>query len=1034
MPESAKGKAVEARVAATAPFLFFPREEAMRLLRKAKTSRLRQGDFLARKGEFPREVFIPLDGGLRETSDAEGAGESLPLFEPVGLYGLLKNESLSSTIMAWDEAMVLTLPWKELKTLIEGVRGLAAHLRLVAESAAARELDRTLEDVGCAPAFRCALIGSLNAQQAPPGSWLANEGETPDFILYGVLGTIRAYERVAKAELDRLDALHPQDALELKAALEPLKEALEPLWIAPNLTWQFLESCLGEQPLRHGFKALTEVEYFKVERETLLSLRRQFPNDFEAFAGFSLRAQVRPPETRVAETVERLEDLFPPPPRPVQGDRLRYPFVRQGDEMECGAACLAMISKFYGNDLPLKFWWHRMNIGQEGASLFDMGKAAEKVGFVSHGLQVDDLSGVEPSLFPLVALRAGHFLVVYRAQRASVLVGDPAIGVSTMTTEEFKKGFRGFVLMLKPTEQFYLESAPLTSYRHYTEMLRGHGAELGLIAALSLTLTALSTIPAFLSQFIIDEVLAKKDLDLLALGLLVVVGVTGMIGLMNWLRSYYVGFLNSRLGFASTSAFMRRLFSLPYDFFARRHVGDFTRRLAELETVRQFLTSELIGTALDFLNLFGYGIVLFYYSPQVAFAVYLSAPVFVLLSILYSGRMANLYNEGFRARTEQDSLLADQIKGVATLKTLGAEVAARWRFEESLVRTLQVRYRSRIAASSLGGVSSFLGGMISTGVLGLAAYMAVKGQMTPGQVMAVSMLAAGVVAPFKSLAGLWSQIQELRVVLDRLNDIFLAEPEIRPDRRSLIKSRLRGEIEFRDVWFRYGGESSDWVIKGMSFHIMPGQDVAVVGPSGAGKSTVAVLTARLYEPTRGTILIDGRDYREYDRQWLRRQMGFMLQETTLFHGTLLENIAYGDPRPDINRVQRAVELAGAADFIYDKGDKFDYMITHGGLGLSGGQKQRIGIARLLYTEPVILFLDEATSFVDLKAERTLAHNLKGAFKGRTQITIAHRPHTVRFADFVMVVDGGKVVEFGTHAELVRKRGVFSELFAEEPPS
>jgi ATP-binding cassette subfamily B protein len=521
---------------------------------------------------------------------------------------------------------------------------------------------------------------------------------------------------------------------------------------------------------------------------------------------------------------------------------------------------------------------------------------------------------------------------------------------------------------------------------------------------------------------------------LLALGLLVVLAANGMLGLLSWLRSYYTAFLSSRLAFASTSSFMRRLLSLPYDFFARRHVGDFTRRLAELDTVRQFLTSQLIGTLLDFLNLFAYGAVLFFYSPQVALCVFISAPAFVILSMLYSGRMVNLYNEAFRARTEQDSLIADLIKGVATVKTLGAEVAARWRFEEALVRNLRVRYRSRITAASLGGVSSFIGGMIRLGVYGLAALMAIRGQMTPGQVVAVSMLASGVVEPFKNLAGLWSEIQELRVVLDRLNDVFLAEPEIRPDHRALIKKRLRGEIEFRDVWFRYGGESSDWAIRGMSFHILPGQDVAIVGPSGAGKSTIALLTSRLYEPVQGAILIDGRDYREYDRQWLRQQMGLMLQDTNLFHGTLMENIAYGDPRPDVSRVERSVELAGAADFILGKSAKFDYMITHGGLGLSGGQKQRIGIARLLYTQPVILFLDEATSFVDMKTERDLVRNLKEAFRGRTQLTIAHRRETAQFADYVMVVQGGRAVEFGTHDELVSRGGVYAELFGGEAAS
>ena len=324
--------------------------------------------------------------------------------------------------------------------------------------------------------------------------------------------------------------------------------------------------------------------------------------------------------------------------------------------------------------------------------------------------------------------------------------------------------------------------------------------------------------------------------------------------------------------------------------------------------------------------------------------------------------------------------------------------------------------------------------IIRLGILGLAASIALQGAMTPGQVIAASALAAGLVGPFKSLAGLWSEVQRMRVVLDRLNDVFLATPETVGPARALAKKSLRGEIEFRNVWFRYGGESSDWVLKGLSFRALPGQKVAIVGPSGAGKSTVALLAARLYEPQQGAILIDGRDCREYDRQWLRGQIGLLLQEPNLFHGTLLENIAYADPQPDLERVRRCVETAGATDFIREKTAQFEYMIAHGGLGLSGGQKQRIAIARTLYANPSVLFLDESTSFVDARSERGILGALKTSFEGRTVVTIAHRRQTIEWADFILVVNDGRVLECGTHAELRRAGGLYADLFEGGLPS
>lgn len=244
----------------------------------------------------------------------------------------------------------------------------------------------------------------------------------------------------------------------------------------------------------------------------------------------------------------------------------------------------------------------------------------------------------------------------------------------------------------------------------------------------------------------------------------------------------------------------------------------------------------------------------------------------------------------------------------------------------------------------------------------------------------------------------------------------------------ILTGLLSGDIEFRDVWFRYGGESSDWILKGLSFHILPGQRVAVVGPSGASKSTLALLTARLYEPTRGAIFIDGRDYREYDRQWLRSQIGLLLQESSLFHGTLLDNIAYGDPRPDLPRVEKAAETADAAGFIARLGG-MGYTITHGGLGLSVGQKQRIAMARMVYINPTILFLDESTSSLDLRSEKAIVKALQGT--RRTLISIAHRYSTVKMCDYALVIEDGRVAESGTSAELLKAGGYYAEAFGDQ---
>jgi subfamily B ATP-binding cassette protein HlyB/CyaB len=998
------------RLWGVSPLSFLSEQDRSSLLALSRAVSLKQGQQVVRQGRYPAELLIPLNGRLKRVSAIEGgnadAGEIIEAYQSVGIECLVQGSAYPYSVFAAEDATVRVVPWKDLQPLIRQIPGLEAYLRLVSQSSALRDLDMTLDEMGCTPSFRAALVGGMKFESIPPDAWIGKQGEVPGFMFYCVTGSVQAFAKVREEEL-------------------------KPLWMAPNLSWQLFESCLNKAALTHHLKAISRVDLYKLPLRTIETLREAFPKDFEAFERLALRREVENEEEEEGGEVENLEDLFPAPPKATRSLRFTYPWVQQNDEMDCGPACMAMISKYYGNDLPIQFWRARMSTNQEGTSLFDLASASEKVGFVSHGVSVDNLTGLEPQMFPLVALRRYHYFVVYHVDRSGLTVGDPAIGVRRMSHEEFKKGFDGYVLLLRPTEQFYQEKAPDRGYGHYAAMFKGQGFELFLILVTSLMLTLLQMIPAFLSQFIIDSVLARGDLQLLLLAIVAAAVVTGMIGVISWLRSYYLAFVTARFDFAALSAFMRKLFSLPYDFFSTRHVGDFSRRIAEMQRVREFVTGKAVETVLSFLNLLVYGIALFKYNPTVAVAVYLSAPALVGISILFSKRMRLQYGEVFSRRADQEGMIADIIKGMSTIKTLGAEVASRWRYEEALVNTLRVMYDFSLTAAALNGLSTFLNQTIRFSVMGLAAYMALKGQMTPGQVVAVSVLTAGIIGPFDQLAHMWAEVQELRTVLDRLNDVFLAESESRPDKRALIKQRLRGEIEFREVWFRYGGEDSDWVLKGMSFHILPGQSVAIVGASGGGKSTMALLTARLYEPTKGTILIDGRDYREYDRQWLRRQIGLLLQETNLFHGTLLENIAYGDPRPDMGRVEAVAEAADAKAFIEEKSTGYDYRITHGGLGLSGGQKQRISIARILYASPTILFMDEATSSLDANSERAIGKALKEASKNRTVINIAHRYNTVKLCDFVLVIDGGRVVEFGTHAELKALGGFYSKLFADQ---
>jgi ABC-type bacteriocin/lantibiotic exporter with double-glycine peptidase domain len=311
--------------------------------------------------------------------------------------------------------------------------------------------------------------------------------------------------------------------------------------------------------------------------------------------------------------------------------------------------------------------------------------------------------------------------------------------------------------------------------------------------------------------------------------------------------------------------------------------------------------------------------------------------------------------------------------------------------------------------------------------MGLCGWFAIKGDLSPGQVVAVTMISGKILGPLLSIASKLDDAYEIKAAMGRINDILLAPMEGSGTKGRLKKDKILGEIEFKDVWFRYGGEGSDWVLKGVSFRIEPGQNVAFVGPSGSGKSTIASLISRMFEPTKGQIFIDGRDYLDYDIQWLRNQLGVLHQESHLFHGTILENIAFSQPDVDIARAVEAARKAAADEFIQKKPNDYYYMISAGGFGLSGGEKQRISLARTLYQEPTILILDEATSALDGIAESKLLERLKEQISGTT-INIAHRFSTVKHSDYVLVLFEGKVVGFGTHEDLSHDNEIYQKLF------
>jgi subfamily B ATP-binding cassette protein HlyB/CyaB len=466
---------------------------------------------------------------------------------------------------------------------------------------------------------------------------------------------------------------------------------------------------------------------------------------------------------------------------------------------------------------------------------------------------------------------------------------------------------------------------------------------------------------------------------------------------------------------------------LPLAYFQARRVGDSVARVRELENIRNFLTSSALTLVLDLFFAIVFLLVMFLYSPLLTWIVIASFPFYIGISAGATPLFRRRLDEKFARGAENQAFLVESVTGVETLKAMAVEPQMQRRWEEQLAGYVAASFRVLKLGNNASNLVQFISKVVTAATLYFGAKLVIDGSLTVGELVAFNILAGRVSAPVLRLAQIWQDFHQARLSVARLGDILNtpAETTMAPARASL--PAIRGEIAFEHVTFRYRIDGAE-VLHDVSFRIEPGQIVGVVGPSGSGKSTLAKLVQRLYVPEGGRVLVDGVDLSMIDTSWLRRQIGVVLQESMLFNCSVRENIALSDPALPMERVIEAATLAGAHDFILELPEGYDTIVGERGSSLSGGQRQRVAIARALITNPRILIFDEATSALDYESERIIQDGMKEICKGRTVIIIAHRLSTVRRSDRIITIDHGRVVEDGSHDELIKTGGRYASLY------
>ena len=732
--------------------------------------------------------------------------------------------------------------------------------------------------------------------------------------------------------------------------------------------------------------------------------------------------------------------LNPPPtqseaafPQPVKRQRLRqaiwrnYPFIEQQSSSDCGVACIAMIGRYWGKQFSINTLRNLAGVGRSGVSLKALASTAEGLGFHATPVRAS-LNRLESRTTPWIAHWQGdHYVVVYRVKGERVLVADPAVGRRSLSRQEFSQGWTGYALLLDPTPQLAEAKSEKSSLGRFWRVLLPYRSVLGQIILVSVLLQIFGLVTPLFTQVILDRVVVQKSLVTLhvfAIGLLLFgIWRVGLVAI----RQYLLDYFSNRLELTLISGFISHALRLPLKFFESRQVGDIITRVQENQKIQMFLTRQAVATWLDALMIFVYLGLMIYYNWKLTLLVIGIIPPIVILTLIATPIMQRLSREIFNQEAAENSSLVEMLTGVETVKTAAAERDLRWRWEELLTSTLNVQFRGQKLSNKLEATSGLINTLGSTLLLWYGATLVIQGQLTIGQFVAFNMLIGNVIEPILALVGLWYELQEVLISVERLDDVFSAQPEENPQKPLLVLPQLRGEVQFENVTFRYDPEEERNTLQNINFVVKPGQTVAIVGRSGSGKSTLVSLLQGLYHPNKGRIWVDGHDIRHTSPQSLRSQLGVVSQECFLFSGTILENITLYRPEFTLEQAIEVAKLAEAHAFIQDLPLGYNTKVGERGSTLSGGQRQRIAIARALLGNPRILILDEATSSLDTESERRFQQNLARISRDRTTFIIAHRLSTVRHTDCVLVLNKGLIVESGTHDELIAQQGLYYHL-------
>lgn len=719
----------------------------------------------------------------------------------------------------------------------------------------------------------------------------------------------------------------------------------------------------------------------------------------------------------------------------------KYPFYHQHDANDCGPTCLRMIAAHYGKRYSLEYICEQACFIRTGISLLGISEAAERLGFRAIGAKIDFTKLEKVPMPCIVYWNQRHFVVVYQIdnKKGIVSIADPAQGLLKLSKEEFcncwmntdRENGKGAVLLLEPTSSFYKKEVPLEHKGNFLSLLQYLRQYKNLIFQLVLGLSfgsLLQLILPFLTQATVDIGIKNQNLHFVYVILLAQLMLTISGSALGFVRGWILLHIGTRVNIALISDFLTKLMKLPIGYFDSKMTGDLLQRIGDHDRIQLFLTSSSLNILFSIFNVLIFGIVLCLYSLRIFLLFLAGSLIYYFWIQLFMRKRAEIDHRTFSQQAAHQSNIVQLITGMQEIRLNNCERRKLWEWQNIQAKLFNLRIKSLVIGQYQESGAILINQVKNILITFIVAESVIKGDMTLGMMLSVQYIIGQMNGPIDQLITFFKQTQDAKLSFERLSEIRSKEDEETTDMQKLQEIPTGEDIQFKEVCFAYNRTSAGQnVLEHINFTIPAHKQTAIVGMSGSGKTTLIKLLLGYYPVKEGHIYLGEKELEAYSWKAWRRICGVVTQDGFIFSDTIARNIAPGVETIDKEKLEIAVTLANIKEFIESRPLSYNTKIGSEGDGLSQGQKQRILIARAIYKDPEFVFFDEATNALDANNEKKIMNNLNTFFEGRTVLIIAHRLSTVRYADQIIVLDQGRIVEIGNHDELIDKQGAYYKL-------